>query len=208
MRVTAETKTETRRRILEAARRLFADRGYEASSTRDLAEAAGSANGPLFNYFPTKEAIVESLVTEAHAAATAKFAGADRAEPGALEEQMFAHVAAVLRKLQPYRKYLAAVLETALSPLAARLDGEAPSLRTAHLETVVQIVIRHGRQAALTPLALQLYWTLFTGVLAFWASDESHRQEDTLALLDQSLTMFVGWLTGQGDPATEPRTGG
>jgi hypothetical protein len=39
-----------------------------------------------------------------------------------------------------------------------------------------------------------LYWTLYTGVLAFWSKDASPRQEDTLALLDQSLAMFVGWL--------------
>ena len=46
----------------------------------------------------------------------------------------------------------------------------------------------------LPPLALQLYWTLYTGVLVFWANDKSPKQEDTLALLDHSLNMFVGWL--------------
>ena len=39
-----------------------------------------------------------------------------------------------------------------------------------------------------------MYWTLYTGVLAFWAGDKSPKQEDTLALLDQSLAMFVAWL--------------
>jgi hypothetical protein len=38
---------------------------------------------------------------------------------------------------------------------------------------------------------------LYTGVLAFWAGDKSPKQEDTLALLDQSLTMFVGWLRSE-----------
>jgi hypothetical protein len=46
-------------------------------------------------------------------------------------------------------------------------------------------------------VAWQLYWTLYTGVLAFWAEDASPKQEDTLALLDQSLQMFVGWLQGE-----------
>jgi len=39
-------------------------------------------------------------------------------------------------------------------------------------------------------------------VLAFWANDRSPKQEDTLALVDQSLNMFVGWLDGQ--PAQSP----
>jgi hypothetical protein len=31
-------------------------------------------------------------------------------------------------------------------------------------------------------------------VLVFWANDKSPKQEDTLALIDDSLSMFVGWL--------------
>src|SRR5690348_11986203 len=65
MRVTAQTKAATRQRILDTARRLFTDRGYDATATRDIARAAGIASGTLFNYFPTKEAIVACLAREA-----------------------------------------------------------------------------------------------------------------------------------------------
>lgn len=198
MRVTSETKTATRKRILKVSQERFADQGYEVTTTRDIARAAGIAAGTLFNYFPTKEAIVESLLSEAHAQATEKFAKTiDSSEPRSLEEELFAHVAIILRKLGPFRKYLPPALETALSPLVTDREGTSSSLRAAHLETVVQIVARHGRQDALSAVALQMYWTLFTGVLAFWASDRSPRQEDTLALLDQSIAMFVGWLSSQ-----------
>jgi AcrR family transcriptional regulator len=195
MRVTAETRAATRQRIVEAAQQQFAQRGFEATTTRDLARAARIATGTLFNYFPTKEAIALDLVAQACAEVEASFAAAPP-EPLSLEEELFAHVAAHLRKLKPFRKYLPAVLETSLSPLATDETSGAPSLRAAHLETVSQIGARHGAGEALNALALQLYWTLYTGVLAFWAADRSPRQEDTLALLDQSLAMFVGWLTG------------
>ena len=62
MRVTAEQKAITRRRILDVAVKLFRSNGYEATTTRDIAVAAEIATGTLFNYFPTKEAIVGSLV--------------------------------------------------------------------------------------------------------------------------------------------------
>lgn len=198
MRVTEETKAATRQRILEVARERFAREGFDETTTRDIASAAQIGVGTLFNYFATKEAIVENLVSEAYAGVAEKFASAsDPAEPPTLEEELFAHVAAVLRKLNPYRKYLPAVLETAFSPLAAGRDGDSPPLRVVHLETVVQIGARHGVQDSLSSLALQMYWTLFTGVLAFWTRDASRRQEETLALLDQSIAMFVGWLTSQ-----------
>ena len=103
MRVTAETKEATRQSILEAARKLFADPGYETATTRDIARAAGIGVGTLFNYFPAKERIVLALVEEAWSRAAGGLAAslsqpADADPPGSLEEDLFAHVAAILRK--------------------------------------------------------------------------------------------------------------
>ena len=198
MRVTVETKVATRRRILDAARRLFADQGFDATTTRDIARAADIASGTLFNYFSTKEAIVAALADDAAAEALA--AAADRLEtPGqSLEEDLFTLVAVGLRKLAPLRKHLPALLETYLHPLAdAEFQGSGSplSLRAGHLQAVATLAARHGF-ADLSPTALHLYWTLYTGVLAFWANDASPRQEDTLALIDDSLNMFAGWLRG------------
>jgi AcrR family transcriptional regulator len=195
MRVTAETKAATRQRILEAARQLFTAGGFEASTTRDIADAAGIATGTLFNYFATKEAVLGSLVAEAAEQALAEFEGRS-VEADSFEEELFAFVAAGLRKLKPLRQHLPALLETALSPLVTA-GGDAQSLRLAHLETVGQLARKH-RLGDLAPVALQLYWTLYTGVLVFWANDRSPRQEDTLALLDHSLAMFGGWLRKGG----------
>jgi AcrR family transcriptional regulator len=192
MRVTAETKAETRQRILEAARRLFAGSGYEASTTRDIADTAGIANGTLFNYFPNKEAILTSLVAEATARVHADFENRTP-DDGSLEEELFAFVAAGLRKLKPWRKQLPALLETALNPLAAAPHDDAQSLRLSHLEGVSRLAKRRG-YGELSAVALQLYWTLYTGVLMYWAQDRSPKQENTLALLDESLAMFAGWL--------------
>ena len=61
-------KAETRAAIIAAARTLFAQQGYTGTRTRDIAEAAGIATGTLFNYAPTKEAVV-LLVWKARATA-------------------------------------------------------------------------------------------------------------------------------------------
>ena len=209
MRVTAETRIATRQRILDVARRLFAQQGFESATTRDIARAAQIATGTVFNYFPTKESIALCLVTEAHEKAPREFLKDGSDASLALEEDLFAYVATGLRKLKPYRKYLPVTLETSPSSSAAEHDDEPSSLRTTHLETVGHIISRHGRHEALSPLALQLYWTLYAGVLVFWAADSSPKQEDTLALLDQSLAMFVGWLAGETDRnISQPKNGG
>lgn len=198
MRITAEARESTRQKILDTAQQQFRSAGFEATTTRDIARAAGIATGTLFNYFPTKEAIATCLVMEAQPR-TARIADGDY---DSLEEALFAHAANELRSLKPYRKFLLPVLEMTLSPLIhAGKDDIGQTLRTTHLETVRQLALSFVRNEQLTSVALQMYWTLYLGMLTFWISDKSPKQEDTLALLDQSVSMFVGWLQS-GDKAS------
>ncbi len=57
-------KEETRRRIYEAAFKLFNDKGFDATTVDDIAALADVAKGTFFNYFPRKEAVVHYLFEE------------------------------------------------------------------------------------------------------------------------------------------------
>jgi AcrR family transcriptional regulator len=61
---TAPPEAETKTRILKAAQQLFSRYGYDGTTTRDLAQAAGVAEGTLFRHFPNKKAILVELSTE------------------------------------------------------------------------------------------------------------------------------------------------
>jgi len=63
-RTTPPTEAETQTRILKAAQRLFARRGFEGTTTRELAKAAGVAEGTLFRYFENKKAILVEVATQ------------------------------------------------------------------------------------------------------------------------------------------------
>jgi len=52
------SEENTRQRILDAALRLFADRGYDGTTTKDLATAANVAEGTLFRHFSSKKTIL------------------------------------------------------------------------------------------------------------------------------------------------------
>jgi len=54
-------RVETRERIFRAALKLFAERGFLATAVEDITEAADVGKGTFFNYFPSKEHILEAL---------------------------------------------------------------------------------------------------------------------------------------------------
>ena len=55
---------EKRRRLLDAAVRVFARKGYHASRVGDIAEEAGVAYGLLYHYFASKEDVLRTVFRE------------------------------------------------------------------------------------------------------------------------------------------------
>ncbi|MEU7578851.1 TetR family transcriptional regulator [Streptomyces sp. NPDC041068] len=68
-RTQSETGPATRDRILQAAREEFSERGYEKTSVRGIAKAAGVDSALVHHYFGTKEQVFEAAVTVAFAPA-------------------------------------------------------------------------------------------------------------------------------------------
>lgn len=54
-------KSETRQRLLDAAWRLFQEQGYEHTTVAQITEAADVGKGTFFNYFETKDEIVDQI---------------------------------------------------------------------------------------------------------------------------------------------------
>lgn len=62
---------ETRDRIKFAARKLFAERGVEAVTVRQIVKAAGAKNGGSLNYyFQSKEGLISELISDSFGEAT------------------------------------------------------------------------------------------------------------------------------------------
>ncbi len=55
---------ETRQKILEAARRAFARRGYDATTNKDIAEEVGITTGAIYHYFASKADLYVAVYAE------------------------------------------------------------------------------------------------------------------------------------------------
>jgi AcrR family transcriptional regulator len=60
----AQSKLKTRQRVLDAARALFMERGYEAATIRDIAGTAGLSTGAVFASFVDKTDLFNAVMDE------------------------------------------------------------------------------------------------------------------------------------------------
>ncbi len=64
----AQRDGSTREVILETAERLFAERGFAATSVRDIVGEAGTSAPSLYHFFGSKENLLVELIDDRHAA--------------------------------------------------------------------------------------------------------------------------------------------
>jgi AcrR family transcriptional regulator len=100
----AVSSAETRERILDVARRVFAELGFEATTNRVLAERAGITTGALYHYFDSKQSIYQAVYDD-------------------VQTLVYEHFEKAIIGIDPYAERFAAILETAHS-----LNNEDPSL--------------------------------------------------------------------------------
>ena len=55
---------ELRGQVLESASRLFYERGYGATSIRDIAEAVGISSSTMYHHFTNKQDVLHAIVTQ------------------------------------------------------------------------------------------------------------------------------------------------
>src|SRR5262245_10453147 len=58
---TKMTSEDRRAAIIRAVRRVFAEKGFDGTTTRELAAAAGVSEALLFKHFPNKEALYSAM---------------------------------------------------------------------------------------------------------------------------------------------------
>ncbi|WP_395310311.1 helix-turn-helix domain-containing protein [Mycobacterium sp. AMU20-3851] len=82
---------ELKTAFLDAAERLFIDRGYRTSTIEDIAREAGYSRGSIYRHFPTRDALVDALVqrtTQRHMTRILERLPADAGLVGIITEAM------------------------------------------------------------------------------------------------------------------------
>lgn len=97
----AEMMEETRLKLLQAARRAFAHKGYAASSMDDLTAAVGLTRGALYHHFGDKQQLLAAVVNEIDAEMASRAAAIGSKEANDWDALMAEGVAYIEMALQP-----------------------------------------------------------------------------------------------------------
>jgi AcrR family transcriptional regulator len=166
----ATSKTERTQRAVERACRegakLFAEKGYSETTTRELAAAMDVTNGTFYYYFPSKEDLLRQICADALAEITASVSSAVESAANGLDavtKLIHAHVDTIVESRHSHT--------TMLTELRA-LSGE-------HLDNIVA--------------ARDRYETVVRDVLAAAKSDGSLQTPVELAPLTLLLLNLLNW---------------
>ncbi|MFY1829449.1 TetR/AcrR family transcriptional regulator [Myxococcus fulvus] len=181
----------TRRRILETALQLFANRGYHDTSIRDLAKVLELQPSALYAHFSSKEHVLAELVRIGHEAhhdalqAALKGAGPEPAE------QVRALVRAHTRT-HALHPQLAVVVNEELYALTPELAAPAVALRDKSAALLAEVIERGVAQRSFSPPHPRVAAAAISAMgvrLPYWYEPGSALDVDTLADLHAELAL-------------------
>jgi AcrR family transcriptional regulator len=154
---------QTRSAIVEAALRLFRERGYDAATMRAIASAAGVSTGNAYYYFSSKDDLIQEFYLRSHAEHAAACRDLlDRNDEFAV--RLRGTVRSLIDVLNPYHAFAATFYKSAAGS-SARIDREL--------------------RAELP----ELLWLYSLGIVLFWVYDTSPGRARTYRLIDATVPL-------------------
>ena len=173
-----QSKNEQHDRILDAARSLFGERGVDAVTVADVASRADVARATVFNYFPSKYALVEAITDEvvAHFEQMLDAALADEVTPTpALIRALYKTMG---EGIEAYAGFFRGVFREIMK-ISVGLDEGAAARRTREVTSkqLLRLMERGLARGELLPVApaadlARAFDSLSNGTIVHWLYDE------------------------------------
>lgn len=193
-------KVRTHAKVLEAARVLFAERGYDAATIRDIAKGAGMSTGAVFANFQDKSELFEAVLAENLAGTLEAFQAAATAEGRAAERLTSALSVGYHRGLDHLPLVQAIFARAWFQPEDANERQRAmakPFVES--IAGILQAGIREGelRQDVDVTLMTRMIWELYMANYRFAAYDGWGMEELTAYTRKQMDLILAGQLARQ-----------
>jgi AcrR family transcriptional regulator len=196
-----KTNILRRQHILDAAAEVFSERGFNRTSIRDIANAAGVADGTIYNVFENKEALLMALVDRLAVGSE---------EPALLPDHLNSDPALILKhlleeRLKAYTPLTMAILRVVLSqalidPTTRKRFHDCfivPVLKG--MEPLVGPIFENEKDRKLTTPRMVLASLIGLNVLALL--DDDQKDETPSSMAEPLADMLWRGLGKRGGPA-------
>ena len=183
----------TRTRILEAALRVFRERGFNTATMREVAAEAGVAVGAAYYYFDSKDALVMAFYEQSQQQMTPA-QDLILASCRTFETRLRGIIGHKFEHFAPNRALVGALSvhidpDHPLSPFSAA----TAKIRDQDIAFFARAVNDSGVRLppSIQPYLPRLLWLYQMGLVLFWVYDKSPGQANTAVLFDKSLRMIL-----------------
>jgi len=196
----------TRKRILDAALRVFRERGFDTATMREIAVAAGMSLGAAYYYFDSKDALVMAFYQRSQQEMAPAI---DRilTECTTLEQRLRSIIGHKFTYFLPNRALMGALSAhiDPMHPLSPFSAATAP-IRERDIAFFQRAVSESKVKLAPSILSYlpRLLWLYQMGLMLFWVYDRSPRQERTALLFSKTLSLMLLVLKLAGVPLLRP----
>lgn len=195
----ARRGTDKRERILRAAIKVFARKGFYATRVSEIAKAAGVADGTIYLYFKNKDDVLVSIF-EDRITKLIGFLRGEVAKAATVEEKVRIVVEVQLGLLEEQRD-LAEVVTVNLRQSSRLLKQYAAPLFTEYLDLIAGVIADGQRDGALRDdisprVVARALWGALDGVALTWAlgGPKAGKPETLRRAASQIATVFLDGL--------------
>ncbi|WP_323960181.1 TetR family transcriptional regulator [Arthrobacter sp. JZ12] len=184
----------TRALLVETALRLFREQGYDKTTMRAIASAAGVSTGNAYYYFSSKDDLVQELylsLQDEHRSASLPLLR----EGQNLGEHLRAILHCGIDVMAPYHEFGSNFISVAIQPAS---DANPFSRDSAVARAKSIALFNHAVTTARPqpPMAIradlpELLWLVYMGVTLFWVYDKSPGQQRTRRLIDNAAPLIA-----------------
>jgi AcrR family transcriptional regulator len=188
-----QTKVQNRQAILDAAREVFGELGYEAATVRDIIRRTGLAAGTFYNYYRSKEEVFAALADDG-ARRFAPILKSLRNKGGPLETFVREAIVAYFEFMAD--EHVSWMARRPAGEMQPHIHGETPEMAAVFNE--VKDALEHAITEGRGPLADPEYMTAACIGIAREVCDKMlmRRPIDTATAADFAIQMILSGLKG------------
>ena len=198
MKITEDQKQENRKKIIRAAVDAITQKGMKGATMKMIARKAGLGDATIYNYFPTKEAIVYAYYEEQLDESVERLRAIPDFNEYSLQEQLQAFFETQLELFLPDREFV----DISFRDITFSLTHDYRNLKSVRkrffniLADMFEAAVEVGEipDPVFLELTYHFFWDYYVGLIFYWLRDRSDQFQDTTILLDKSLDLGITFI--------------